>query len=248
MKYGLQLYSVRDAMEEDFEDALRQVAEMGYSMVEGIPMDRPAEEMRAILEMHGLTLCSNHLNIKAFDDDEAAKRTIQFHKVMGCTELVLGAVPNKTREDLEYSISTVNKYIPFLKKEGMRLHYHNHSKEFFENKDGIVVFDELVNRTDLMLQLDIFWAFNAGKNPMEMMEQYMDRMAFIHLKDGIVAKDIWDPAKGAVGKPLGRGQAPVADAYKKACELGMTVIVESENLDPDGLTEVMNCIEYLKKI
>ena len=33
-KYGLQLYSVRDAMEADFENALKQVAEMGYTYVE----------------------------------------------------------------------------------------------------------------------------------------------------------------------------------------------------------------------
>ena len=33
-KYGLQLYSVRDAMEADFENALKQVAEMGYTSVE----------------------------------------------------------------------------------------------------------------------------------------------------------------------------------------------------------------------
>ncbi len=246
MQYGLQLYSVRDAIEENFENALRQVAEMGYSMVEGIAMDRPTEEIKAILDRYDLTLYSNHLNIKAFEDDEAFKRTVEFHKVMGCFELVLGAVPNKTREDIEYSISTVNKYIPRLKEEGMRLHYHNHSKEFFENKDGIVVFDELVKRTELMLQLDIFWAFNAGKCPMEMMEKYRDRMSLIHLKDGIVAEDIWDPSKGATGKPLGKGQAPVIEAYAKARELGMTVIVESENLDPDGLTEVRNCIEFLR--
>ena len=248
MQYGLQLYSVRDAIEENFENALRQIAEMGYSMVEGVSTDRPAEEIKAILDRYGLILCSNHLNIKAFEDDDAFKRTVAFHKTMGCSELVLGAVPNKTREDIEYSINTVNKYIPLLKKEGMRLHYHNHSKEFFENKDGIVVFDELVKHTELMLQLDIFWAFNAGKCPMEMMEKYRDRMCLIHLKDGIVAEDIWDPSRGAVGKPLGKGHAPVVDAYKKACELGMTVIVESENLDPDGVTEVRNCMELLKRL
>ena len=34
MNYGLQLYSVRDAAEQNFADMLRQVAEMGYRMVE----------------------------------------------------------------------------------------------------------------------------------------------------------------------------------------------------------------------
>ena len=34
MEYGLQLYSVRDITGSDFEGALREVAEMGYTMVE----------------------------------------------------------------------------------------------------------------------------------------------------------------------------------------------------------------------
>ena len=34
MKYGLQMFSVRDVTEQDMEGALRQVAEMGYASVE----------------------------------------------------------------------------------------------------------------------------------------------------------------------------------------------------------------------
>ena len=34
MKYGLQLYSVRDAAEKDYEMTLREVAAMGYEYVE----------------------------------------------------------------------------------------------------------------------------------------------------------------------------------------------------------------------
>ena len=34
IEYGLQLYSVRDITKENLKDALRQVAEMGYTYVE----------------------------------------------------------------------------------------------------------------------------------------------------------------------------------------------------------------------
>ena len=33
-EYGLQLYSIRNAITENYHDALRQVAEMGYKMAE----------------------------------------------------------------------------------------------------------------------------------------------------------------------------------------------------------------------
>ena len=35
MEYGIQLYSVRDLSKESLEEALRQVAEIGYKFVEG---------------------------------------------------------------------------------------------------------------------------------------------------------------------------------------------------------------------
>ena len=34
MEYGLQLYSVRDAMEKDVKGTLKRVAEIGYKQVE----------------------------------------------------------------------------------------------------------------------------------------------------------------------------------------------------------------------
>ena len=49
-KYGLQLYSVRDAMEVDFEGTLKKVADMGYTYVEFAGFfDHPAEEVKALL-------------------------------------------------------------------------------------------------------------------------------------------------------------------------------------------------------
>ena len=34
---------------------------------------------------------------------------------------------------------------------------------------------------------------------------------------------------------------------KKALEMGLTIVVESEGLDPTGLEEVKRCIEFLKE-
>ena len=59
----------------------------------------------------------------------------------------------------------------------------------------------------------------------------------IHIKDGLANRE---------GKPLGLGTAPVAAVYKKAVEMGIPMVVESETLQPDGLTEAKICIDYLK--
>ena len=107
--------------------------------------------------------------------------------------------------------------------------------------------DELANRTKILFQIDIFWAFNAGKDPLQVMEQYRDRITTIHLKDGF-AQDHADPASEAVGTSLGMGQVPVEAVRKKALEMGLNIVVESEGLDPTGPEEVKRCITYLQSL
>ena len=42
------------------------------------------------------------------------------------------------------------------------------------------------------------------------------------------------------------GQAPCKAVYKKAVEMGVPMVVESETCTPDGPTEARICIEFLK--
>ena len=44
------------------------------------------------------------------------------------------------------------------------------------------------------------------------------------------------------------GIAPVDKVYKKALELGVPMIVESETLTPSGEEECRICFEYLKNL
>ena len=52
---GLQLYSVRNSMKEDFEGTLKAISEMGYEYVEFAGYyGKSAEEIKAILDRYGL--------------------------------------------------------------------------------------------------------------------------------------------------------------------------------------------------
>ena len=50
------------------------------------------------------------------------------------------------------------------------------------------------------------------------------------------------------GMPLGRGTAPVKEVYRKAKEMDIPMVVESETLTPDGVTEAEICFAYLKEL
>ena len=245
MNYGLQLYSVRDSAEKNFEEMLAGVAKMGYAFVESAGFfDRTAEQVKETLDRNGLTLCSTHTSFRRVRDE--LDETIAFHKAVGCKNIVIPGAPMGTAQELDELVDVINRAIPKIEAAGMKLHFHNHSREFIPNADGQIPQEELAKRTRVWFEIDTFWAFNAGKDPLAMLEKYADRISLVHLKDGI-PQDWADQDSHAVGKSLGEGKAPVDAVRKKALEMGLTIVVESEGLDPCGMDEVQRCIQYLKQ-
>ena len=73
-KIGLQLYSIRDAMAEDMDAALKAVKEMGYDYVEfaGGKHGKSWQEIRQLLDKYDLKCVSVHQTLDNFLDDPEA--------------------------------------------------------------------------------------------------------------------------------------------------------------------------------
>ena len=236
MEYGLQMYSVRDITQNDLPGAIAKVAQLGYKLIAFAGFfGHSAEEVNQMLADNGVVISGTHTGLGELLNDYEG--TLAFHKAIKNPIYIIPGHDLSTKEKLDQFIDDVNRLQPMLKAEGIEMGFHNHSGEFLPNKDGIIVYDELVARTGLRLEIDTFWAYAAGKDPVALMEQLKDRLRFIHIKDGF---------QNGEGKPLGQGTAPVAAVYAKAIELGVPMVVESETLTPDGLTEAKICFEYLK--
>ena len=237
MEYGLQMYSVRDITATDLEGALKQVAEMGYKFVEFAGFfGHSAEDVKSWLDKYGLRVSGTHTGMKELDDDFDG--TVAYHKIIGNKNIIVPGHDLSDQAKLDEFIEKANRYQPMLKEHGISLGYHNHSHEFLPNKDGSQIEDQLIYRTNLDIEIDTFWFYNATQvSAVAMMERIKDRLKVIHIKDGFV---------GGKGVPLGMGSAPVREVYDKAIEMGIPMVVESESLTPDGMTEAKICIEYLK--
>lgn len=239
MEYGLQMYSVRDITQKDLDMSLKQVAQIGYKYIEFAGFfNHSAEQVKAMLDNYGLIVSGTHSGLDDLDKDFAG--TVKYHHTIGNTNYIIPGAPWGTAAELDDTIAKLNKYKPMLAAEGITLAYHNHDGEFRPNKDGQIAHEEMEKRSDVDFEIDTFWAFVAGRDPVETITRLKDRVHVIHLKDGI--------QKTKEGKSLGSGEAPVAAVREKAIELGMRMVVESEGLDPDGLSEVTRCIEYLKTL
>lgn len=236
--YGIQLYSVRDAMQEDMKGTLKKIADMGYKYVEFAGFfGHSAEEVKAMLEECGLKISGTH---SSWEDLRPSKifETIAYHKAIGNTDYIVPGADLSTLEKIEDFCNVMNFAQPILAAEGIRLGYHNHSHEFAVQPYGTTIHAELQRRLNVHFEIDTFWAFNAGCDPIAMMERLKDRIHVIHLKDGFM---------GGKGIPLGQGDAPVKAVIEYAAKNGLTMVVESETLNPSGPMEAEACIEFLKK-
>ena len=239
--YGVQLYCVRDFTEKDLASTLKKVAEIGYQSVEFAGFfGHSAEEVRAMLDEYGLACAGTHSIWEDLRPTEIVN-TIKFHKALGNTEYVIPGAFIEELDKLDEFVKVIKFAQPVLEAEGIRLSYHNHSDEFYLQPWGSTVHAQLEKRLDIHFEIDTFWVWNAGADPIATLDRLKDRVHLIHLKDGFKGGD-YD------GYALGEGGAPVKDIRDKAAFLGMTMIVECEGLNPNGLAEVARCMDYLKSI
>ena len=239
MEYGIQMYSLRDLTPNDMEGALRTVSALGYKMVEYAGFfNNTAAQIATWMDRFGLTVSGTHTNWNELAPESFAA-TVAYHKEIGNKNIIIPGADLSTKQKLDDFIDFVNDVQPKLAAEGIQLAFHNHSREFMLSDYGQYMHEEMQKRTKLEFEIDTYWAYVAGRDPIEVLEQLKDRVRVIHLKDGT--------ADGK-GFALGEGTAPVAAIRKKAIELGMKMVVESEGLKPTGPEEVGRCMQYLRRL
>ncbi len=238
MDYGLQLYSVRDVSEKDMNVTLRAVSEMGYEFVEFAGFfGHSSKEISDMLTRYNLYASGTHSGVGGLLP-ENIEESIRFHREIGCENYIIPGADISTGAKLSEFIKLVNYAQPILEGEGIKLHFHNHTAEFLPNKDGRYAHYELEKKTQILFEIDTYWAYEANRDPVALLDRLKDRISVIHLKDGI----------GKEARSLGEGNAPVLNVISKARELGLRMVVESEGLRPTGLEESKRCIDFLKTV
>ena len=237
-QYGLQLYSVKSHMEADMAATLREVAAMGYTMVEPAGFfGKTAEEFRALCDQNGLTVCGSHTGMGGLVDG-ACQGTVEYFKTIGCKRFIIPGAPWDTADGLADTIAKLNEYQPILEAEGVELMYHNHHGELMPNKDGQIAHVEMQKQTAIRFQIDVYWAYRGGVSPLYILEQLKERIAVIHLKDGTMEH----------GTPLGQGDVPIRAVVEWAEANGVNMVVENEPNAEVEMIEAKMCIDYLKSL
>ncbi len=271
-KVGLQLYSVRQDMEQDMDKTLGEVKAMGYDYVEFAGyFGKSAEEIKALLDKHGLKCRSVHQTHDVFLT--APEENIKFLKTIGVEYCAIPWMPPEkitSKEGFEQLVSEAKIVGKLLKDAGIQLLYHNHDFEF-KTIDGETVLDKLYSElgSDIINpELDTCWVHYAGADPVEYINKYADRSQIVHLKD-FTCKELGAGPNYALidengneikpksreenefkFQPLGQGRQNMP-AILSACDKASTeyiIVEQDQSLDRPALEAVKMSREYLKTL
>ncbi len=242
---ALQLYSIRNELDKNFEFSLRAVAEMGYTGVEfaGNYGGLTAPELKKLLDELKLTVVGAHLSLDALENDFDAQA--EFMETIGCSHMVCPWAP---LEDEASAIDLGKRFEKIAEKcamRGFKFSYHNHAHEFKKSESGEYLFDIMMaNCSELvMAELDVYWVAKGGADPIEYIRKYAGREELLHLKQmGLENGEQVDVL-------FDKGILDIA-AYAEAARLaGVTdFIVEEETKCDDMLDAARVDIETLRKL
>jgi sugar phosphate isomerase/epimerase len=184
---GLQMYTVREPASRDFFATLRSVAAMGYRALELAGLyGHPAASVRAALDEYGLRAVAAHVPYGELSAHPAAVAA-ELH-TLGCSYAVVPWVGEEHRNSAEAVrafAADLNRIGLGLRKEGLQLAYHHHNFEFapLEGSSMWEIFTPALDPAVVGLEIDVYWAQRAGRDPAELITRHAQATTLIHLKD-----------------------------------------------------------------
>lgn len=261
---GIQLYSVRTQMAEDFDGTLTAVREAGYIEVEAAALPKKnAAEIRASLDKAGLRCVSAHHSLA--DLTVRYDQTVEFNKTLGVSYIICpgpgrrnppsaGTKPGPiTLDDWHYNAEQFNIIGAKMKSAGLIFGYHNHTPEF-ANIEGKVPYDELMRLCEpdkVTFELDCGWAKVAGRDPVVIFKQYPHRISMLHVKDfKLAANPSPENREESKVTELGRGSIDYRPIFAEAAKTQHIkhAFVEQEAFDIPWKESLKVDADYLKAL
>jgi len=258
---GLQLYTVRDAMQKDPADTLSKVAKIGYNSVESATytgtqkfygMDPSA--FSKVLKDNGLVIPSGHYRLgEEKPKGEIMKGTILHEwdkavddaSAVGLKYMVCAFLSPDERGDpdhYKYVVDQLNIAGERCKKAGIQLCYHNHDFEFVKQGDKYPYDILLGADKDLVkMEMDVYWVTKAGKDPVALFNEHPGRFPLLHLKD-------MDNTPQKMFTEVGNGIINFKEIFRNKTKAGMKYFfVEQDKCPGSPFDSITQSISYIKK-
>jgi sugar phosphate isomerase/epimerase len=243
-RIGLQLYTVRQAMQDDFEGTLEKVAAIGYREIEFAGyFDRRPRAVRAALDRCGLTAPSAHLPFDALGTDWS--RTLQEAREIGHRYVVVPSIPEerRTADGAKRTSELFNRAGEEANTTGITFAYHNHDFEF-ARLDGRLMYDGLLAETDpnlVAFEMDLYWITKGGQDPLTYFARWPGRFPLVHAKDSSGA-----PRQEMV--EVGRGTIDWKRIFARREQAGIRHVFVEHDHPADPFASIRASYEYLARL
>ncbi|MDG1996387.1 MAG: sugar phosphate isomerase/epimerase [Emcibacteraceae bacterium] len=240
---GIQLYTIREMMETDFEGSIAKVAEIGYKEVEFFNyFGRNAKDVKNIIDQNGLSSPSIHVDIDQLRGDALFKE-IEYATTLDqkyITLAWLGEENRKTFDQYKAHAEVFQRAGEECNKAGLKFVYHNHEFEFIDF-DGVRPYDMLLEQLsqDIMLmEMDFFWMAVAGEDPLAYFAKYPGRFPMCHIKDRAANGDM---------VYVGDGEIDFNSILAKASQAGIKHFFVEHDTPQNQMAMMQRSFESTKK-
>jgi sugar phosphate isomerase/epimerase len=243
-RIGLQLYTVRTQLAQDFAGTLARVAAIGYREVEFAGyFGKDPRDIRSLLDRHGLVAPAAHVQSIAPAEWRAS---LDAANLIGHRYVVVAWLPaelRRTLDDFRRLAQTLNRMAAEARAAGLRFAYHNHDYEFVPT-EGRVPFDVLLAETAPQLveiEMDLYWITKGGQDPLAYFARYPGRFPMVHVKDSMGPPDHRMVDVGA-------GTIDFRTIFAHSAQAGIRHYFVEHDQPPDGFASIRASYEYLRRL
>jgi sugar phosphate isomerase/epimerase len=240
---GVQLYTVRDLLQKDFEGTLARLASIGFREVEFVEYyGRNPQAVRAALQTAGLDAPSAHVPIEAARANWP--RVLEAAHAIGHKHVVVAWLPETERRTLDAyraAAELFNRVGEQARAAGIRFAYHNHAFEF-GRLEGRIPYDVLLERCDprhVSFEMDLYWITKGGQDPLAYFARWPGRFPMVHVKDSA-----GPPEHRMVD--VGAGTIPWSAIFARREQAGIQHYFVEHDAPADPLASVRASYEYLR--
>ena len=247
-KYGIILSSLKEEVKENPEAVFKKLSEAGYTYIESIGRyGISAEHTMPHIRKYDLVPITTGDGMSQLLQN--TQHYLDIAKTYDLPYIVCyypwtDSAENLTREQCLEAAANLTQVAKIANDNGRKFAWHNHHKEFWSMEDGTLPFDIIMENTDqnlVNLELDIFWVRHAGHDPLEIMEQYGERITLLHLKDMRAGDEEKNTAPG-------KGFIDFKSILQKKNQTATEYLIVEFNGEDLGVQDAVESLEYLKSI
>lgn len=259
---GLQLWTVRNQLDQDVPGTLRAIRAAGYAQIE-LMRTLNARDFVPHARALGLGITSAFIDWNLLTQAGAGgaadlARTIALGREIGLKYLVFGYIGKGSREtiaQMQGHAAAANACGRQCRDAGIQLCYHHHSFEFAPLDDGRTTGWEIfVHEFDPQLvqfEIDVFWAALVGLDPVTVLRDLRGRVAQVHLKDLKAGTPMnWDESTVPTDafQELGRGRLDFKQILGACAETGVAQCHVEQDQSPDPLVSIAVSLNFLRQL